>query len=175
MKTAKQIWTSLSENIERWIVIGSYIYFCGIILVEVIRRYVFGNSSDWGGMTARYAFILLVYVAMAEVARNRNHIRVDLIPSLLAPKGRLILYLYFDLLHLILVGLVCYFSIKVMHLLIVNDVLMSSADLNMVYAQAALPIGWSLLGIRVIQRSVQMVRKYQLTGTVDLQGEGVDE
>lgn len=175
MKPLKKLWVSLSENIERWIIIGSYIYFCGIILIEVVRRYVFGNSSEWGGMSARYAFILLVYVAMAEVARHRNHIRIDLIPSLLSSRGRLMLYLYFDLLHLILVGLVCYFSIKVMHLQIVNDVLMTSADLNMAYAQAALPLGWGLLGIRVIERSVRMVRQYRRAGTVDLQGEGISE
>lgn len=167
---AKRILQSVANNIERWIVIGSYIYFCGIILVEVIRRYIFGNSSEWGGMSARYAFILLVYVAMAEVARNREHIRIDLIPSLLGSKGRLILYLYFDLLHLIMVGLVCYFSLKVMNLQILTGTLMASADLNMAYAQAALPIGWGLLGIRVIQRSVQMIRQYRLTGVVELQG-----
>ena len=53
-------------KVVKWFIIGTYAYFCLIILIEVIRRYGFGASSPWGEMTARYAFVYLTYVAAAE-------------------------------------------------------------------------------------------------------------
>lgn len=163
------------DNLERWIIVLSYGYFCAIILVEVVRRHLFGASSVWGEMTARYAFILLVYVAMAEVAKRRDHIRIDLLPRRLGDRGRLLLYLYIDFLHLVLVALVVYFSVRVMQLQIANDIQMPAADWNMAIAHAALPFGWSLLGLRVILRSVEMVRLYRESGTVRVEGGGFGE
>ena len=163
---------SVWNNLERWVIVASYGYFCTIILIEVVRRYLFGNSSAWGEMSARYAFVLLVYAAMAEVAKRRDHIRIDLFPRLLGDRGRLALYLYIDLLNLVLVALVFAFSINVMQLQLANDVQMPAADWNMAIAYAALPIGWGLLGVRVVARSVAMVRKYRESGVVGVEGGG---
>lgn len=168
---ALRVW----ENVERWMIIVSYGYFCMIILIEVLRRHLFGASSAWGEMSARYAFVLLVYVAMAEVAKRRDHIRIDLVPKLLGDRGRLALYLYIDLLHLALVGLVLVYSIRVMQLQIVNDVQMPATDLNMAIAHAALPLGWALLGARVVARSISMIRKYRALGQVAVEGGGFGE
>ena len=55
-----------TQQLERWLITLFYGYFCLIIVVEVVRRYVFGSSSNWGEMSARYAFVYLVYIAAAE-------------------------------------------------------------------------------------------------------------
>jgi C4-dicarboxylate transporter DctQ subunit len=162
---------AIDRNLERWLVIGSYMYLVLIILVEVIRRHMFGASSEWGEMTARYAFVFLVYVATAHVAINRDHIRIDVVPKALSDRGRFFLYVYFDLLHLVLVSLTVFFSIRVMHLQVENGVLMSGLDMNMAFAQVALPIGFTLLGYRVICRMLKMIREYRATGVVALGGE----
>ena len=59
----------------RWIrlfIAMSYAYFCIIIMTEVVRRYVFGDSSAWGEMTARYAFVYMTYIAAAEAVRQKS-------------------------------------------------------------------------------------------------------
>ncbi|NYT36081.1 TRAP transporter small permease subunit [Allopusillimonas soli] len=165
-----RIWKALDARLEEWLIVACYMYLVLIILVEVARRYAFGDSSEWGEMTARYAFVFLVYVSTAHISKHRNHIRVDLLPSTLSDKGRFWLYLYFDLLNLILVALTVYYSVQVMKLQIENDTLMTGLDLNMAFAQAALPVGFLLLGYRVIQRSLIMIREYRATGVVALDG-----
>ena len=166
------IWSRIGANAERWLMSFFYAYFCLIILVEVIRRHAFGASSQWGEMTARYAFVFLVYIASAEVARSRNHIRIDLVPSLLGPKARLALYIYIDFLHLLLACLVIYYSLQVLGISWRNGTLMTGLDLNMAFAQAALPIGWAFLLFRVAQRFVVTVRSYRTRGEVPLGGGG---
>ena len=82
----------------KWVrafIVLTYSYFCLIILIEVIRRYAFGDSSAWGEMTARYAFVYMTYAAAAEGIRQKKHIRVDLIDKIIKPKKILIILLFF--------------------------------------------------------------------------------
>ncbi|MGB6007733.1 TRAP transporter small permease [Castellaniella sp.] len=167
---SSRIWKTVDARLEEWLIVACYGYLVLIILVEIARRYIFGNSSEWGEMTARYAFVFLVYVSTAYISKHRNHIRIDLLPVSLSNRGRLWLYLYFDLLNLVLVALTVYYSAEVMRLQVENDTLMTGLDLNMAFAQAALPIGFLLLGYRVIQRSLLMVRQYKETGLVAVDG-----
>jgi TRAP-type C4-dicarboxylate transport system permease small subunit len=169
------LWSRVDEQLEYWLITFFYGYFCLIILFEVIRRYIFGSSSEWGEMTARYAFVYLVYIAAAQVAKSNDHIRIDLVPRLLGPRGRLALYVYFDVLYLILAALVIYYSVGVVRLSIATDTLMTGFDLNMAFAQAALPVGWALLAYRVIQRFVRTIGSYRQSGEVPVGGGGFGE
>ena len=171
----RRFWSLVDSRLEAWLITVFYSYFCLIMLIEVIRRYAFGASSQWGEMTARYAFVYLVYIAVAQVAKTRDDIRIDVLPRKLGPKGRLILYAYFDLLYLLLVALVIYYSIGVIGLSIEYGTVMTALDLNVGFAQAALPIGWTLLAYRVVQRFVQTFRDYAGKREVALGGEGFGE
>jgi C4-dicarboxylate transporter, DctQ subunit len=164
----RRLLSRIDDSLERWLIAISYGYFCLIILVEVVRRHAFDSSSAWGEMTARYAFVFLVYIAVAEVARTRDHIRIDVVPRLLGPKARLMLYAYFDLLYLILAGLVIYYSLQVIGISIGYGTLMTGFDLNMAFAQAALPLGWTLLAYRVVQSFGRTWTKYRKERTVPL-------
>lgn len=167
-------WRRIDTNLERVLVIGLYGYFCLIILAEVVRRHAFGASSQWGEMTARYAFVYLVYIAAAEVAKTGDHIRIDLVPRLLPPQLRFALYCYFDILFLVLAGLIIAFSIHVLQLSIENNVLMTGFDANMAFAQAALPLGWILISYRIARRFLQTYKTYRRNGEVALGGGGLD-
>ena len=127
------------------------LYFCVIILIEVVRRYVFGASSPWGEMTARYAFVYLTYVAASEGIRQSKHIRIDLVPNMLSAVPAKILRIYTDGLILLLAGCVVFYSIELVHLQWRVGIMMPAADVNMAFAQAALPFGWILIVVRVIQ------------------------
>jgi TRAP-type C4-dicarboxylate transport system permease small subunit len=102
-------------------------------------------------MTARYAFVYLTYVAAAEAIRHGRHIRIDIVPRSLAKSLRNWLELYFDLLTLLLAGLVIYYSLKLIEIQIAVGIVMTAADINMAFAQAALPLGWGLILIRILQ------------------------
>lgn len=171
----RRIWSLLDSRLEAWLITIFYSYFCLIMLVEVVRRYLLGGSSQWGEMTARYAFVYLVYIAVAQVAKTRDDIRIDVLPRRLGPKGRLILYAYFDTLYLLLVALVIYYSIDVIRLSVEYGTVMTALELNVGFAQAALPVGWTLLAYRVVQRFVHTFRTYARDGEVALGGEGFGE
>ena len=138
----------------KWVrafIVLTYSYFCLIILIEVIRRYVFGYSSAWGEMTARYAFVYMTYAAAAEGIRQKKHIRVDLIDKIIKPKSMTLLNIYYDILVTIVAILVIYYSLKLINVQLTFGIVMTAADINMAFAQAALPLGWALILIRITQ------------------------
>ena len=138
----------------KWVrafIVLTYSYFCLIILIEVIRRYAFGDSSAWGEMTARYAFVYMTYAAAAEGIRQKKHIRVDLIDKIIKPKSMNLLNIYYDILVTIVAILVIYYSLKLINVQLTFGIVMTAADINMAFAQAALPLGWALMLIRITQ------------------------
>ena len=138
----------------KWVrafIVLTYSYFCLIILIEVIRRYAFGDSSAWGEMTARYAFVYMTYAAAAEGIRQKKHIRVDLIDKIMKPKSLPLLNIYYDILVTIVAILVIYYSLKLINVQLTFGIVMTAADINMAFAQAALPLGWALILIRITQ------------------------
>ena len=138
----------------KWVrafIVLTYSYFCLIILIEVIRRYAFGDSSAWGEMTARYAFVYMTYAAAAEGIRQKKHIRVDLNDKIIKPKSLTLLNIYYDILVTIIAILVIYYSLKLINVQLTFGIVMTAADINMAFAQAALPLGWTLILIRITQ------------------------
>lgn len=147
----RAILSFLDTRLTRWVIVATYTYFCAIILIEVVQRHLFGLSSPWGEMTARYAFVYLAYVSAAEAIRQGRHIRVELVPSRLPPRARKALRVYTDALTTLLAGVVLWYSLKVMGIQLAVDIRMSSLDVNMAVAQAALPLGMGLMLCRLAQ------------------------
>lgn len=141
----------VNNKLTNWFVMLAYSYLSLIILIEVIRRYVFSASSPWGEMTARYAFVYLAYVAAAEAIRMRRHIHIDLLLKRLSARMRMFFDLYIDLLTTGLAVLVIYHSLEVINIQVTVNIVMESADVNLAFAYAALPVGWCLLIIRIAQ------------------------
>lgn len=137
---------------ERFVIPFFYAYFILIIFIEVIRRYVLGSSSPWGEMTARYAFVALVYFSAAISVSYDEHIRIDFILARLKPKYKLVLLTYFDLALLGLGLIIVFKSAEVTYLAFLYGTRMTGADINMGVALIALPIAWLLLSIKVIQK-----------------------
>lgn len=133
-------------------VIFAYAYFFLIILSEVFMRYFFAHSTNWGEMTARYAFVYFAYIAAAEAFRYDEHIRIDFLPDLMGKTGRKILETYSDFLCILISIAVIYYSLQLMEIQQRANIRMHALPLNLSWAQAALPLGWGLMIIRILQR-----------------------
>lgn len=135
------------------VVVSAYAYFFLIILSEVFMRYFFSHSTNWGEMTARYSFVYFAYIAAAEAFRYDEHIRIDLLPNKLGTTGRRVLETYSDFLCILISIAVIYYSIKLMNIQQMANIRMHALPVNMSWAQLALPVGWGLMIIRILQRA----------------------
>lgn len=138
-----------------------YVYIVAAIFIEVVARYGFSASILWAEETAIYAFIWLTYISMASLARTRSHLAFTAIRDAMPPPIQLSLLLVADV-ALIVVALVVLVHV---YQPIADTVLfeqeMMGADLPLWLATAAIPFGWALATVRVIQRSLVSINRYR--------------
>jgi TRAP-type C4-dicarboxylate transport system permease small subunit len=160
MRTAVKCLKWLDERLEFWLGFLLYTYLAGIIVVEVFRRYVLNAASTWGEETAIYAFIWMSYVAAAKGVRNRSHLSVDTLRDRLPRTGKFCAYVLSDLCFFALAVIIVYYSLSPLLGNMKYDQRMLGADLPFAIATAAVPIGWSLIAVRVVQRFVDLVKRF---------------
>jgi TRAP-type C4-dicarboxylate transport system permease small subunit len=150
----------LDERIEFWLGFLLYVYLAGIIVVEVFRRYVLDAASSWGEETAIYAFIWMSYVAAAKGVRRRSHLSVDTLRDRLPRACKFCAYVLSDLCFFALAAIIVYYSLSPLLGNIKYDQRMPGADLPIAIATAAVPIGWILIAVRVVQRFADLVKRF---------------
>ena len=138
-------------NGERWLLLGFYTYIVLVIAIEVVRRFGLAYSSVWGEETARYAFIYLVWIGAASAVRERAHIRIDVITDLLPPRGTALLYMFADLLTLILACATLYWTIAPVLTSIQFHSVTEGLRITRAWFLVAVPFGFLLVVVRTLQ------------------------
>ena len=121
----------------------------------------FPEHGIFGEEFARYAFIWLAYVATSRGVRNRTHLSIDMLRDRFGRSGKFVLYLFSDVCFLTLAVVVVYTSAQFVIGGIRFDQRFTGSDLPLWLATSAVPVGWSLVCLRVVQRSVALVRTYR--------------
>lgn len=154
----------LDQNIEYWLSFFFYSFLTLIIVTEVFRRYVLNASTSYGEEYARYAFIWLAYIATARGVRHRSHLSIDLLRARFGRTGKFVLYLFSDFCFLALAVVIVYTSTQFVIGGIRFDQRFTGSDWPLWLATSAVPVGWTLVCVRVVQRSVALVHAYRSGG-----------
>jgi hypothetical protein len=80
--------------------------------MEVFRRFFLSYSSIWAEEIARYAFIYIAWIGASYAIRERAHIRIDVILPLLSNRWRTIVFIFGDIVTLILAVVSVYWSME---------------------------------------------------------------
>lgn len=150
----KRLLATIDRDGERWLLLVFYIYIVAVIFIEVVRRFVIDFSSIWGEETARSAFIYLVWIGAAAAVRDRAHIRIDVLLTFLPPRVRTSIMLLGDLLMGGLAAIIFYLSIGPFMSSIQYGSVMDGLRVLRAWVLFAVPFGFGLLMVRVIQSIV---------------------
>jgi TRAP-type C4-dicarboxylate transport system permease small subunit len=147
-------WSRLDRNLERWALLVFYSMLVVTMAVEVLRREVFAYSSVWGEEIVRYAFIYLVWIGAAAAVRERAHIRIDVIYEFVPPRVKALLYLFGDLVMLVVAVFALYWSWESVAVSLKFGSVSHGLRVPMTWFLAAVPIGFVLLLYR-LQQSIR--------------------
>lgn len=78
-------WLAKIETISMCLILWALFIIVGL---QFFTRYVLNDSLGWTEEIARVLLIILTYVGAVVCARNRSHIRVDLVLEYFSPKVR---------------------------------------------------------------------------------------
>lgn len=158
MTTLKRVLRSIDRDGERWLLLWLYSFIVMVIFIEVVRRFVLFYSSVWGEETARYAFIYLVWIGASAAVRERAHIRIDVIMHYLPPRGVAFIYLLGDILTGALALLAIYWSMDPVLVSLKYHNVTDGLRIIRVWFLIAVPLGFSMMTIRLIQNMVRDVK-----------------
>ena len=147
-------------NIIRRIFDGFEWAICGVLLVsivgllfiQVIARYGFGQSISWAEETSRFGLLGLVYISAALGAKMGTHIRVTAHLKLLPKVPQTMAFLLSDAIWMAFNVIVIYQSILLIYGMNERPLVSGALLLNMQYVFALIPIGFFLQSVRLIER-----------------------
>ena len=142
---------NLDRNLERWALLVFYSMLVVTMSVEVLRREIFAYSSVWGEEIVRYSFIYLVWIGAAAAVRERAHIRIDVLFEFVSARVKAVLYLFGDLVTLVVAGFAIYWSFDSLLVSWKFGSVSHGLRISMTWFLAAVPIGMALLLFRLGQ------------------------
>ena len=149
---------NLDQNAERWLLLVFYVMLVLTMAIEVLRREVFSYSSIWGEEVVRYSFIYLAWVGAAVAVKERVHIRIDVIMHYLGPRHKALLYIFGDLVMFVVAIIALYWSFEAVHVSAKFGSVTDGLRVSRVWALMAVPLGFSLLMLRLVQSFIRDVR-----------------
>ena len=152
----------LDENIEKIIILFSYVVMTAIIFVEVIRRFAFGQQAAWSSTIPIYLFLWVTWIGCAYNCKQRSHLRFEEFRMRLPYAGQ-----FFCLVvdHLVWIGfsiLVIYFAME--QVMIARDnfaIVQGTDDVQQWWFYMATPVGFGLVIYRVTRNLLDDIRRYR--------------
>jgi C4-dicarboxylate transporter DctQ subunit len=138
-----------------------------LTFLQVVLRYVFNTGLVWALEATVYLFGWLVLIGISNGVRTGSHLAVDVITKHLSLGGQKIVALAGAALSLLYVALMLAGSFTLVQRLYVFGNLAHDIPLPRWILLSSLPLGFALLGLRIVQAAVGIAR-----GTVPPAGHG---
>jgi len=147
----KKILREIDKNGERYLLLPFYTLIVLTISVEVLRRSLLSYSSIWAEEVARYAFIYVAWIGASSAIKERAHIRIDVLLPLFSQRIRGFLFLFGDIITLILAILAIYWSMEPVLTSIHFDSVTHGLRISQAWFLASVPLGFSMMVVRLLQ------------------------
>lgn len=152
----------LDANVEKTVILVCYLAMTGIIFVEVIRRFAFGQQAAWSSTIPIYLFLWVTWIGCAYTAKKRSHLRFEELRARLPYFGQ---FCVVTLDHLLWIGfsiIVIYFSAEQVQLSYDNfAIVQGTDDVMQWWFYMATPLAFVLIIFRVMQNLVEDVRRFK--------------
>lgn len=152
---------NIDQNGERYLLLVFYTLVVAVIGVEVIRRFVLSFSSIWGEEIARFAFIYLTWVGASAGVKNRCHIRIDVIYTWIPDRHHVWLYILADVATMVFAFIALYYSMIPIITSINFDNVTDGLRINRSFFLAAVPLGFTMTMVRVMQNVVRDLKAHR--------------
>ncbi|HBH27746.1 MAG: TRAP transporter small permease [Desulfofustis sp. PB-SRB1] len=149
--TFKKILKLIDQNGERYLLLPLYAMVVSTIFMEVVRRSVLSYSSIWAEEIARYAFIYIAWIGASAAIKERAHIRIDILLHVFPQRMKAIVFLFGDVITLILAVLVIYMSMEPVIISIEYGSVTHGLRVSQAFFLAAVPLGFTMMVFRLLQ------------------------
>ena len=148
----------IDQNAERWALLVFYVMVVITMAIEVLRREIFAYSSIWGEEMVRYSFIYLAWIGAAAAVKERAHIRIDVIMYYLGRRTKALVYMFGDVVMLGVALIALFYSFETVMVSYKFGSVTHGLRVSMVWFLMAVPTGFALVSLRLIQSFLRDLR-----------------
>lgn len=98
------------DRIASVVVIAAMAVLTAVIFLQVVMRYGFNSSLDWGWEVPRLCFIATIFLALPLGLKSGAHVAINLLLSRVGKHGRVALVALQTVLSILLMGIVAVYG-----------------------------------------------------------------
>lgn len=151
------------DKLEEWLMAVFLLIMTVMTFLQVVLRYVFDSGLVWSLEATTYSFGWLVLLGMSSGIRTNSHIAVDLVVGTLSPWLRMLAALGAVVFSLFYAGLMGYGGLIFVERLMDLGNFARDIALPRWLLMVILPIGFGLLGLRLVQASIDIIKGSRTT------------
>lgn len=147
---------------EPYLMVMFYVALALIISIEVARRYLLGEQTQWGSVVSIYCFIWLSWLGCAYHVKTRGHLRFGELRGKMPKVVQAFFYIFDDVLWLVLASVVVTSSWNLIQSqMLLENMIEGTRSIPLAVATAAVPIGWLLIVVRAIQDIWRVIYEFR--------------
>ena len=147
----RKIW----DHLEEIFLLPSLVFSVVLVFSQVVMRYVFGNSLSWSEELARYLFVWQTWLGVSYSAKKRSHLRITFIKDRLSPSAQRKLEIVVTAVWIAFALFVAVKGFSLAARVYGFNQRSSALRMPMAYVHLAVPIGCSLMIIRLVENTVK--------------------
>lgn len=151
----------LVEHFEEYILIGSLMFSVGLVFVQVVMRYFFRNSIFWSEELARYIFLWQIWLGASYAAKEGRHLRIEIFKDFLGAKGKVLFECMATAIWFGFCVFLAWQSTELTKMLFARNQLSPAMRVPIAYAYASVPVGCTLMALRLLERTYNMVSSFR--------------
>lgn len=156
----KKIAGYFDQNFEKHITIVLFSAMICLCLLQVFFRFVINASLAWTEELSRYCFIASIYSAASYGVKTDDHIRVDVLNSLLPRRAAFYLRVLADMIWFVFSVYVVCSGVGMCRIFIIRGQSTPTLHIPSGYLYAVVPVGFGLMAVRIVQKVISDIRNH---------------
>lgn len=148
----------LNEKLEEYLMVAMVIVMTALIFIQVIMRYVFGNSLAWSEELARYLFLWSIWLGASYGIKTKGHVRLTVLTSKFSPKVQGAVDVIVNIIWFLFVIFLVVKGYELVIKIYASGQTSTALHLPMWIAYASVPVGCSLMAFRMLQNAYTAVK-----------------
>jgi TRAP-type C4-dicarboxylate transport system permease small subunit len=150
------------EKLEEILILVLLTGVIALVAIELIRRVVFSNSTDWGVRIATYIYVWVSWIGASYAIKKRLHLKIEIVQSRLPRTIRYLVITVSNLLFAALIGMIAYYLIDVIQVQYeTGSTMFGVPTIKKWYLYSAVPPALVLMIVRLFQNVVEDTKNFR--------------
>lgn len=148
----------LEKHVEEVLLVLLLTYMSCCMILQIFMRHVMHASLSWSEESIRYAFIWLIFLGFGLAIKEDRHISISFFRDLLPERIRFFISILVNVMFFVYAALMLYYGVEVVGEFMASGQTSPALGIPKYLVFLAAPVGFGLVIIRLIQRTIILIR-----------------